>query len=234
MKCLVCIHGLLSDKKDFSYLANALKPYYDAIELRDMPGHGDNKAPFKTEAIERFYLELLEHLAIKYDVIDLMGYSLGGVVACYLQQRRKIRKLILLAPAYRYLNLKNYPFLVPKEKRTKKETLPLKKQMAYLWRFQSVVRSLSHGFSMIGCETLILWGDEDYLVKESSGMLLYRLVKHPNRRYLILKGINHFNLLFSAHTLFEIQNFLNDGINPSLLGHRKEGGDKDDRKNRWI
>lgn len=96
--------------------------------------------------------------------------------------------------------------------------------MAYLWRFQSVVRSLSHGFSMIGCETLILWGDEDYLVKESSGMLLYRLVKHPNRRYLILKGINHFNLLFSAHTLFEIQNFLNDGINPSLWGIVKKEG----------
>lgn len=207
LRCLICIHGLLSSQNDFSYFYPHLKPYYDRIALFDMPGHGKNTLSFTTKNIQKFYLEKYQILAKTYDEIDLLGYSLGGVIACYLQSVCKIRKMILLAPAYRYLNLKNYHFHTNSSNLRISKAFP-KKNFFHLFRFQKIVYQLSNEFSVLYPETLILWGEDDYLVKPSSGEELYSMIRNKNRQYIVLKNHNHFNIVSSRMVLYHIQNFI--------------------------
>lgn len=208
MKCLLCIHGLLSSKNDFSFLIPNLKKYYDNVVALDIPGHGENELPFKTAYVKSYFVEKYDALSRKYEEIDVLGYSLGGVIACYLQSVRRVNKLILLAPAYRYLNLKNYhPQKKSKINLKVSQVLPRKK-ILHLFRFQKVVYDLSNEFSILYPQTLILWGDEDYLVKEESGLELYRMVHNRNRQYHIVQKHNHFNIVFSNKILYYIENFI--------------------------
>lgn len=80
IRCLICIHGLLSSSNDFSFIIPNLSKYYDAVISYDMPGHGENKLKFNTSEIKRFYINMYDELAARYDEIDILGYSLGGRV----------------------------------------------------------------------------------------------------------------------------------------------------------
>lgn len=208
MRCLLCIHGLLSSNRDFSFLTENLSQYYDYILNIDMPGHGDNSLSFNTKTIKEFYIRKYDELSTKYDSIDLLGYSLGGVIASYLQSVRKIDRLILLAPAYRYLNLKNYNFSKSSLKKTGIGEIFPKKNILYLFKFQKIVFDLSFDIKVITPKTLIIWGNEDYLVKESSGYDLYQKIINSDRRYIILSNHNHFNIVFSNIVLEIIIDFI--------------------------
>lgn len=67
----------------------------------------------------------------------------------------------------------------------------------HIFRFAKIISDLSDEFSVIYPETLILWGTEDYLVKEDSGRLLYQMIRNRNKRWIQLKNHNHFNILHS-------------------------------------
>ena len=51
-------------------------------------------------------LEEFDELERKCEIVDVMGFSMGGALATYLSQVRKINKLILIAPANYYFNPK--------------------------------------------------------------------------------------------------------------------------------
>lgn len=207
MAALICFHGLLSSKNDFNFLKNHLYPYYQEIVSYDLPGHGENNLKFNSENIKHFVVDVYDSISLKYDEIDVIGYSMGGVIACYLQSVRKIRKMILLAPAYRYLNLKNYHF-TKKARSTSVTSLLPKKNYFHIIKFTKIISDLSDEFKIIYPETLIIWGKDDFLVKEESGWLLYQMVRHPNRQFMILNGHNHFNICFSNIVLSIINDFI--------------------------
>ncbi len=205
LTALICFHGLFSSKSDFDNLSTYLRGYYDKIIAYDLPGHGQNLMKFKTKNIEKFVVDLYDSIVKEYDDIDVIGYSMGGVIACYLQSVRRVRKLILLAPAYRYLNLSNFRLS------EQNINLPLpRKNYFHLFRFMKVISDLSDEFHYIYPKTLILWGDKDFLVKEESGFLLYQMTKDRESMYVILNGVNHFNILYSPATLQLICDYLNE------------------------
>ena len=208
IRCLLCIHGLLSSSKDFSFLVPNLSKYYDGIYSYDMPGHGENELKFNTNEIKKFYIRKYDELALKYDVIDILGYSLGGVIASYIQNFRRVNKLILISPAYRYLNLKNYNYTKKEKKNCKIGQIFPKRNIMYLFKFQKIVFDLSFDIKYIYPKTLIIWGNEDYLVKESSGKELYDKVINKDKRYIILNNHNHFNIVYSKEVLQIIQDFV--------------------------
>ena len=47
--------------------------------------------------------ETLPKLCERFDKVDVIGFSLGGAVAKYLAQSVSIHKLVLIAPAVKYL-----------------------------------------------------------------------------------------------------------------------------------
>ncbi|HHU56346.1 MAG TPA: alpha/beta hydrolase [Acholeplasmataceae bacterium] len=106
MKCVILIHGFLSDHHDLDSIKPALENIYDHIECIDLPGHGIHykKERFNVDKVLDFINNLYKKLEKDYDEIDCIGYSMGGALALYLASKQKIRKLILLAPACKYLN----------------------------------------------------------------------------------------------------------------------------------
>lgn len=210
MKALICLHGLLSTKADFKEISYALKDQYDTIACYDLPGHGYNNLKYNTPTIKRFLLDIYDSLAVKHNQIDVIGYSMGGVMACYLQSVRKINKMVLLAPSYRYLNLKNYQVKKKEKKQPNISSLLPKKNYMHIFRFAKIMSDLSDEFHVLYPETLIIWGRDDYLVKEESGILLYQMVKNQNRRLIQLNGHNHFNIVRSPIVINYIYNFLNE------------------------
>lgn len=208
MKALMMIHGLLSSKKALEFYQKQLEYEYNAVVCYDMPGHGENRLKFTTENIKSFIVDLYDQLSRRYDEIDVLGYSMGGVIACYLQSVRKVRKLILLAPAYRYMNLTNFHFSKFFGSRTSHNLS--RKNYLNLIRFTKIISDLSDEFKIIYPETLIIWGTDDFLVKEESGRLLYEMVRNSNKRFLILQYHNHFNIILSLVVLTEIRNFISN------------------------
>ncbi|MDE6660321.1 MAG: alpha/beta fold hydrolase [Anaeroplasmataceae bacterium] len=210
MKALICLHGLLSTKADYREIAYALEDRYDTIACYDLPGHGYNTLKYNTQTIKGFLLDIYDSLAIKHDRIDVIGYSMGGVMACYLQSVRKVDKMVLLAPSYRYLNLKNYHIKKKERKQPNISSLLPKKNFLHVFRFTKIMYDLSDEFHMISPATLILWGKDDYLVKEESGFLLYQMITNRNRRFIELSDHNHFNIVRSPIVIKYICKFLDE------------------------
>ncbi len=206
MKALICLHGLLSSSKDFKLINERLKNFYDKIICYDLPGHGLNSIKFNSKNIKKFLIDIYDSIADKYSDIDLIGYSMGGVMASYLQSVRKINHLILLAPSYNYLNLKNY-HKKNNNKTAIKKLIP-KKNYLHIIKFPIIMSNLIQEFKIIYPKTLIIWGKDDYLVKESSGIVLYNMIKNQNKYLLELPSHNHFNIVKSEVVIKYIKLFI--------------------------
>ena len=110
MKAIILIHGFLSDRDDFAPFMDSAAQLYDYVETVEIPGHGDDMGVHGFDAEKTFLLiiKAYDDIVSTYDIIDCVGYSMGGALAIYLSNVRKIRKLILLAPSIKYINFK-YP-----------------------------------------------------------------------------------------------------------------------------
>ena len=100
-RALLLLHGFSSSPAVFRLLLPALDQY-DAIICPTLPGHGESIAAFTT-ASSKDWLAAAEHACEKlmkeYQQVDVMGLSLGGLLACHLSQRFALHHLYLLAPA---------------------------------------------------------------------------------------------------------------------------------------
>lgn len=99
---LLLIHGFSSSPAVYRYLLPVLSQYYDALFCPVLRGHADSieafakvKAKDWLEQIEQIYKILLN----EFSQIDVLGLSLGGLLACHLSLRFNLPQLYLLAPA---------------------------------------------------------------------------------------------------------------------------------------
>ncbi len=104
-KAIVLMHGWLSDKSDYDSIISELEKRYNHIEIITYPGHsGDDPYNFSEEGTFEVIHNAFKDVQSKYQIIDVMGFSLGGALASYLSQKFAFNKLVLLAPANRYFN----------------------------------------------------------------------------------------------------------------------------------
>lgn len=112
-RALLLLHGFSSTPAVYRYLIPQLKNY-DAIVCPALPGHGhsidslsqSNAADWLAHAST-----LCDELFKKYAKVDLLGFSLGGLLSCKLSEHFAFNHLFLLAPALKLqmnvaLNLK--------------------------------------------------------------------------------------------------------------------------------
>jgi esterase/lipase len=105
-KAIILIHGFMTDPTDFDPIMDDLRKHYDYVRRFKLPGHGKdaNHKLFTKEATIRYIEDEFDKVAKKYDHIDVMGFSLGGALGTYLSSIRSFDKLVLLAPANKYLS----------------------------------------------------------------------------------------------------------------------------------
>ena len=209
MKALLCFHGFCCDKHNFDYIAKDIKLDYNLIYIPDLPGHGSNKFRFCKKNILSFVLSEYDKLKKSYEVIDVIGYSLGGVLASYLATYRKVNKLILISPAFIYTNISLNKI---KYIKYSKKDFTLKK-IYYFYEFCEITADIKRQIYKIFCPCLVIIGKKDQLISFKSGFFGYKLVQNELRSYIEYELLDHYNILQDRKVKEDIINFLNKKIN---------------------
>ena len=100
-RALLLLHGFTSSPAVYRRLIPSLT-MYDTLVCPVIPGHGESIAAFSVARAEDWLMcaeRACEQLMGTYQKVDVMGLSLGGVLACHLSQRFRLNHLYLLAPA---------------------------------------------------------------------------------------------------------------------------------------
>lgn len=98
---LLLLHGFSSSPAVYRFLLPELSGY-DAVICPQLPGHAQNLEAFaKTRAKDwlLFVEQTYRQLSNEYEHVDVMGLSLGGLLACHLSSHFTLHHLYLLAPA---------------------------------------------------------------------------------------------------------------------------------------
>ena len=100
-KALLVLHGFSSTPAVFRQMVPAFESY-DAVVIPALPGHGSTLELFsamKADDLLRFTEQICAELTSEYQHVDVMGLSLGGLLACHLATLFPVHHLWLLAPA---------------------------------------------------------------------------------------------------------------------------------------
>lgn len=100
-RALLLLHGFSSSPAVYRQIIPQIK-HYDAIVCPVLQGHAESIDAFSRSKAEdwRFTAnKTCEALLNEYKKVDVLGLSLGGLLACELSQRFTLNHLFLLAPA---------------------------------------------------------------------------------------------------------------------------------------
>lgn len=100
-KVLLVLHGFSSTPAVYRYLVPQIK-HYDAIICPKLPGHGESIASFSQVKAADWLASskaLCGQLIAQYKQVDVLGLSLGGLLASELAVTYPLHHLFLLAPA---------------------------------------------------------------------------------------------------------------------------------------
>ncbi len=104
-KAIMTIHGFLTSVDDFGVLYDYLDNYDEVVKCQ-IPGH-DEKIDYKlftTDATPFKVLDTFDDLKSRHDQVDVVGFSMGGALASWLCTKRPVNKVVMLAPANKYIN----------------------------------------------------------------------------------------------------------------------------------
>jgi pimeloyl-ACP methyl ester carboxylesterase len=99
---VVFLHGLAGNSTEFTHQINFLKKDYSILAF-DLLGHGKSDKPKESKYYESDYgVNLILNFLKKNKIINpiFIGFSLGGFLACKISEKIKIKKLILINPAF--------------------------------------------------------------------------------------------------------------------------------------
>lgn len=204
-KAILIIHGFAGGTYDEEDLANYLElnRSFDVYQFT-LPGHNKNlsKAFYKDwiNASEEKVKWLIQN---GYSNIYVIGHSMGGVIASYLATKyRQIKKLVLAAPAFHYLNVVNDDLNIKESLKTAPKVIEqygsdevvarfLKLNISAIGEFMSLVKELYHTPKDVICPVLILQGDNDHLVPKSSSEYVYSNLNKNVKKIVYIKGATH-------------------------------------------
>lgn len=106
---VLCIHGFSGGPYEVKPLTSYLRSHTDwIIEEPTLSGHGEelHMSGFKAKHWLMDAELAFRSLAKKVDEVIVVGFSMGGIIALYLAKRYKVKKLVLLSAAAKYVSPK--------------------------------------------------------------------------------------------------------------------------------
>ena len=226
-KAILIVHGFAGGTYDEEDLANYLElnKNFDVYQFT-LPGHRKNLSKVKyTEWINKSE-EMIEWLISNgYNKIYLIGHSMGGVIATHLACKYKeVKKLILAAPAFHYLEVQNKNLNIAKSLKDIPKVIKtyggdevvsrmLKLDISGISEFMHLVRDYYDTPKDVCCKTLIMQGKNDNLVPLTSSKYVYDTIKSKDKKLVYIDNATH--NLFRGKNKYEIfklvQDFLKRG-----------------------
>lgn len=203
-KAILVIHGFGGGIYDEEYLINRLEliKNYDVYTFT-LPGHDGIKTNMKEDKWIEKTEEMINFLIKnKYKTIYVIGHSMGGVLAARLASKYKeVKKLVLLAAAFRYLEFKDDEVDVVKSltkvpglaKEYKDEFVSRMQKMPLpsIKEFMNTVRHNEDALKNIYIKTLIIQGTNDNIVPQETADFIYDLLPTNEKEVLMCEGVNH-------------------------------------------
>lgn len=204
-KAVLIIHGFAGGTYDQELLANNLELSGYDVYTFTLPGHEKSilKKVTKEEWIDECKNQLEKLINHKYRKIYLIGHSMGGVLACYLAANYKeVKKLVLAAPAFKYLTfeeenfklltaIKNSPKVLKDYKAEDVFSRILQFPVSVVKEFMNLVDESQELPSKITCPTLLIQGTSDQIVPVKSSEYVFDNLKSKNKKMIILDGVTH-------------------------------------------
>ena len=231
-KAILVIHGFAGGTYDMEELANYLElnRTFDVYQFT-LPGHDKNLSKVKYEEWIKASEEKVEMLINNgYKNIYLIGHSMGGVIATYLATKyREVKKLVLAAPAFHYLNIVNDKLNIKESLKVTPKILGQYKGAEIFARFlklnigatkelMTLVKKYYYTPSAVICPVLILHGTEDHLVPRSSTEYVYNELTKNTKKLIYINGINHdiFRNDRKEELFYIIEDFLKHNANGGI------------------
>lgn len=117
-KVCLLIHGYLTDFHDFTSLPQFLIKQYDQVILLSLPGHEykKNLKNFTKSNVFNYLDKEIEDVLTPNNIVDIIGFSLGGALAWYYSLKYQFNKVVLMSPAIHNIN---FHILIDKRKHHK-------------------------------------------------------------------------------------------------------------------
>jgi len=173
--CLL-LHGFTGSPHEIEPLAQYLERHGWVCDTPTLAGHGEDSRSMRDTQWQEWVAsgtEAAERLERSYGQFDLVGFSMGGLIAAYLANRHRVRRLVLLNAAVIYMSPVRFAQAALeqwKEDRSVRRLLSKTHQTPLFatWQFSRLVRQLKPEFSRIRVPVLIVQGERDQVIHPSS------------------------------------------------------------------
>ena len=204
-KAVLIIHGFAGGTYDEENLANFLEKNsrLDVYSFT-LPGHEKKTfhSPKYSDWIKCCEQQVEMLINYGYKDIYLIGHSMGGVIACYLANKYKqVKKMVLAAPAFNYLTmddnngkletLKKGISVIKNNDKDEIITRFLKLPLSSVSEFSKLVEKYKNVYKKISVPVLILHGDKDTLVPLQSSKNVYDSIAFYKKELIVLNGVTH-------------------------------------------
>lgn len=208
-KAILLIHGFVGGNYDYENLPNELQLYknFDVFTFT-LPGH--EKTVVKGVKYQEWLNASVEKIKFlidnNYKEIYLIGHSMGGVIATYLASKYpEVKKLVLVAPAFRYFyfkdgkiniknitsTIKNVPDLFKNMGREKVVERIKKTPVTTMLEFTKLVDYCQNSIKKVNCPVLIIHGMNDKVAPIESTNLVYELISSKSTTLINIKDVTH-------------------------------------------
>lgn len=206
---ILFIHGFVGGNYDYDDFPNKLQTNkkFDVFTYT-LPGH--EKLIVKNVKYQDWILESERQINFllnnNYKQIYVIGHSMGGVIAAHLAAiYPQIKKLVLVAPAFRYFYFKDGKVNIKNIEETIKNMPDLLKQMgantvmervtktpiSTMLEFTKLVSTYSYDVENVNCPTLIIHGKEDTIVPDEGTDYVYNHLNSKSVKLINMKKVNH-------------------------------------------
>lgn len=186
---VVMVHGFGRNRSsEFDSLARFLESHgyrtlrFDIYDLDD-PDDADSN-----EWIARCEARMQEAFRQSSEVI-LVGFSMGGVIASRLASVFQVKMLVLVAPAFRYLDFEKVARSITRSVTGKpKDEKPSSAQTR---AFREVVASCKDAVSRVRCPVLMIHGTDDEVIDPASSHEAFAKIPTEHKRLIYIEGARH-------------------------------------------
>ncbi|GFZ90203.1 carboxylesterase [Paenibacillus marchantiophytorum] len=195
--CLL-FHGFTGGPYEVEPLARHLRERGQSCEVPNLPWNGDSYHHLKASHWEDWVRAAEAHaqsMTTRHGTFDMIGFSMGGLLAAYLSVRYPIRKLILLNTAVIYVSPGRMLEVIRDEWKYQRKVSLVKATSTPLratWQFTRLVRHLKPELSQVNIPTMIAQSEKDQVIHPQSARYIYSKLRgpreihwHPRSNHLI-------------------------------------------------